>query len=184
MVKRRELTVSMAEKLLAELEQHPIFHRHSERVAALTLKICAAHHLIVDEETIRWAARFHDIMVLRPFRHAPWSSTYVEESAELARVWLAERSDLDPARIQLAVDCIRHHHDVRRHANPVVDAFRRADWSEVSGGLLTGGLPRSELTALQTVHSARGFWRALGRLLLRFTIRPINFIRIFWPHRH
>ena len=183
MAAKRELTAAMAAILLEEQEQHAVFRQHGERVAMLTLRACAARAVAVDEEVVRWAARFHDLMVFRPFRQAPWSTTYVDESADLASVYLAERTTLDDAQRQLAVDCIRHHHDVRRHPDPVVDAFRRADWCEVSGGLTSAGLPRHELAAVRGRHSPRGFWRALGGLLIRFTVRPINFVRIFWPRR-
>ena len=86
MAAKRELTAAMAATLLEELERHAVFRLHGERVASLTLRGCAARGVAVSEELVRWAARLHDIMVLRPFRHAPWSTTYVDESALLARV--------------------------------------------------------------------------------------------------
>ena len=66
MVRQRKLDAGMAEALLEELARHPVFQLHGERVATLTLRNCAARHLPVDDEVVRWAARFHDIMVLRP----------------------------------------------------------------------------------------------------------------------
>ncbi|MBC7541707.1 MAG: HD domain-containing protein [Candidatus Sericytochromatia bacterium] len=179
------LTVALAERLLDQLPGNRPFLFHSARVAAYAQRVCARRGQTADTDVLRWAGTFHDIMVLLPFRLRPWGADYVSDSAELAGVYLTAKGLLDPARIQLVQACIQHHHDLRTHPHPLVEAFRLADWLEVSQGLMRAGLTATDMAEVRGIHPPAGFGQALAGVILRVMnpIRPIHGFRLFWPVR-
>jgi len=70
-----------------------------------------------------------------------------------------------------------HHRVTRARAEPgtLAEAFRRADWIDVSLGVLTGGLPRGFLGEVQAAFPNAGFHRRLVQLASRRLLtRPWN----------
>jgi HD domain-containing protein len=177
------LTPALAQELLARLPQYPVLQQHNRRVTALAAGYCEHHGVPYVPEVFEWAGLLHDLMVLVPFRQRAWNSDYVSESAELARAYLTAQGELGPEQIDLVAGCIRHHHDIRRHPHPVIDAFRRADWHDVSASLFRLGIPGERASSIRSKHPAAGLWRMLGRIFVRFMVRPANYIRIFLPRR-
>lgn len=152
--------------------------RHSLRCRHIAARIAAAHGWVIDGEVLTVAAILHDIGLYPP---ASRGGVYTADGAALARTllpafgWTSERVELCARAIDL-------HHDVRRqlHHGPEVEALRRADLVDVSGGLLRFGVDREWLQRLYLGVPRRGLYpelvRQLGRALRE---RPATLPRIF-----
>jgi len=145
------------------------YRNHVYRVANL----CLLHTAGDDEsvEKIAIAAAFHDLGI--------WTEhtfDYLEPSVALAMThlgttgrggWTAEIAAM-----------IREHHKITSYrANPgwLVEAFRRADWTDVSLGVLSFGVERGLIREIQGAWPDAGFHRLLVRLELRHLSRhPLN----------
>lgn len=86
---------------------------------------------------------------------------------------------------ELVTAMISEHHRLRpaRHDDPLVEAFRRADLADVTGGLVGApGVSRQQYRALLRAHPARGFrpmlLRAFGRGLREAPLRPLPMLRL------
>lgn len=110
--------------------------------------------------TIAFALAHHDVGL--------WTDrtlAYLEPSeghAERARQ--ARAPDLDA---QLVHDLIHWHHKITpfRGANAeVVNAVRKADWIDASGGRVSKGLPRRQIVTVMTALPPLGFYETLTRL--------------------
>lgn len=84
----------------------------------------------------------------------------------------------------LVTALITEHHRLRpaRHDNPLVEAFRRADLTDVSAGLIgSPGVSRQDFTALVAQYPDRGLrpmlLRAFGRGLKESPLRPAPMIK-------
>ena len=137
------------------------YRNHAYRVANL----CAAASSGSPEaiEKIAIAAAFHDLGI--------WTDRtfdYLEPSVRLAHDYLvaANRAGWVPE----VTAAIREHHRITRydgaHAS-LVEPFRRADWIDVSGGLLAFGSTRALFRAAVARWPRAGFHRLLARLELR-----------------
>lgn len=122
-------------------------------------------------EKIAIASAFHDMGI---WTHRTFD--YLEPSVDLAASYLAQSGDED--WIQEVALMIHEHHRVRRAPCPtgsLVEAFRRADWIDVSGGLLTFGLARQMIRQAYAIWPSAGFHRKLIQLSLdRFTAHPLS----------
>lgn len=137
------------------------YRNHVHRVATL----CAASAPASPEtvETIAIAAAFHDLGI--------WTDRtfdYLDPSVRLAREYLiAEgRADWIPA----VTAAIREHHRITRYDGvdaSLVEPFRRADWIDVSGGLLAWGSTRRLYRAAVARWPRAGLHRLLARLEVR-----------------
>ena len=137
------------------------YRNHAYRVANL----CAAGSSgRPDEiERIGIAAAFHDLGI--------WTDhtfDYLEPSVRLAHEYLiaADRAAWIPA----VTAAIREHHRITRYRGDhaaLVEPFRRADWIDVSGGLLAFGSSRAVFRAALARWPRAGFHRLLARLELR-----------------
>ena len=82
-------------------------------------------------------------------------------------------------------EMIHEHHEITRYeANPnrLVEAFRRADWIDVSRGFLTFGLRRAFLREVFATFRNAGFHKRLIQLLLgRSLSHPLNPLPMFRP---
>jgi hypothetical protein len=171
------------------LEQHrlalgPDFHgyrNHAYRVLNLCRRLASPS---VDVEKIAVATAFHDLGI--------WSDRtfdYLTPSANLAAAYLYQigRAAWTP-EITVA---ILHHHKIspsvvvpRRigHLGPdgntgdsLVEPFRRADWIDVSRGIVSFGVPRQFVRQLQERWPDAGFhWRLVQLSLRRFREHPLN----------
>ncbi|MBW0119257.1 hypothetical protein, partial [Pseudonocardia abyssalis] len=90
----------------------------------------------------------------------------------------------DPGQAALVAAMVDEHHRVRpaRHPDPLVEAFRRADLADVTGGLIGApGVPRARFRELVGRYPDRGFRpmlaRAFGRGLREAPWRPAPMLR-------
>lgn len=107
------------------------------------------------------AAAFHDIGL--------WSHDtldYLEPSASLALAWL-EDNGLDAWRRDVLAMIIEHHKVTPCADIPLAEAFRQADWTDVTQGARRFGLPWREVRRVQKAFPNAGFHRMLVRRSLR-----------------
>lgn len=145
------------------------YRNHAYRVANL----CLTHTVSTRDsvEKIAIAAAFHDLGI--------WTAhtfDYLEPSVALAMTHLAERGRGGWAAEIAAM--IREHHKITPYrTNPgwLVEAFRRADWTDVSFGVLSFGVERGLIRETQGAWPDAGFHRLLVRLELRhLSQHPLN----------
>ena len=119
-------------------------------------------------EKLAVAAAFHDISI--------WlddTLDYLEPSADRAARHLEATGRSDWA--DAVAEIIRWHHKVRPWRGPdaeLVEAFRRADWIDVSMFTLPTRVPRAELAGLLAAFPRAGFY---GRLVV---------LGVAWTRRH
>lgn len=150
------------------------YRNHAYRVANLCTAQSTGGADALDKIAI--AAAFHDLAI--------WTEhtfDYLEPSVGLARAWLANQDRMGwSAEI---TEMIRQHHKVTRYsgaAGPLVEPFRRSDWTDVTGGLLRFGASRSFVKALYASWPSEGFHRLLVRLELRhLRHHPLNPLPVF-----
>jgi hypothetical protein len=143
------------------------YRNHAYRVVNLCAALCPG-----GEEQLRKiaiAAAFHDLGI--------WTARtfdYLEPSAGLASDHLAHGADA--AWAPEVSQMIFEHHKIsryREHPDWLVEPFRRADWVDVSHGLVTFGLPRALLREVFAQWPDAGFHRRLVQLsLARLTSHP------------
>lgn len=152
------------------------YRNHACRVATL----CAAQVSgSVDEvEKIAIAAAFHDLGI--------WTDRtfdYLAPSVTLARSYLGtvRRTDWIPEISEM----ILAHHQIspyRRVDGSLVEAFRRADWMDVSLGVVTFGISRSLFDAALSMWPRAGFHRRLIQLAVRrvrtHPLSPLPMVRL------
>jgi hypothetical protein len=115
-------------------------------------------------------------------------------------IWTAHTFDYLPPSIALAcnhLDCaglglwrdtvagmIREHHKIRRFEgtdSEFIEPFRRADWIDVSLGVLTFGLQRAKVHEIRTRWPNAGFHQRLAQLTLKrlrtHPLRPIPVLK-------
>jgi hypothetical protein len=142
------------------------YRNHVYRVVNLCLAVVGDSRIEV--EKIAVAAVFHDLGI--------WTNhtfDYIAPSVTIAREHLAARGKTDwiPEIEAMIVD---HHKVTSSRANPrsLVEAFRRADWIDVSRGLRRFGLSRTFIAAVDATWPNAGFHRRLVQLT----------IDQFWKH--
>jgi hypothetical protein len=126
------------------------YRHHVERL----LRLCElqAGGSLPDPLAFRVAGLYHDLGI--------WSdgtADYLAPSRARAVAWLQENGHSDKAALVEAL--IEEHHKVRPAgaAGDPVEIFRRADWMDVSLGLLNFGLPRRHYRALLQEFPDEGF---------------------------
>jgi hypothetical protein len=145
------------------------YRNHVYRVVNLCLAIVGDSR--VELEKIAVAAVFHDLGI--------WTKhtfDYIAPSVALAREHLVARGMADwiPEIEEMIVD---HHKVTPSRANPesLVEAFRRADWIDVSRGLRRFGLARTFVAAVAATWPDAGFHRRLVQLTIdRFWKHPLT----------
>lgn len=111
-------------------------------------------------EKIAIASVYHDLGI--------WTARtfdYIAPSIDLARAHLA-RHGLDDWALEVSA-MIREHHKVttwRTRPEWLVEAFRRADWIDVTRGLRRFGLPRTTLRPIFARWPNAGFHARLAQL--------------------
>jgi hypothetical protein len=129
------------------------------------------------ERHLAVAAAFHDLGI--------WADStfdYLAPSAERALHYARARGlDVDPAELTRIV---MWHHKVLRYRGvgaATVEAFRRADWVDVSWGVLRFGLPTELLRDARRAFPNAGFHRCLLRVGWRWgarhPLRPLPVLR-------
>jgi hypothetical protein len=129
------------------------------------------------------ASVFHDLGI--------WSDRtfdYLAPSSARAAHYLCAR---DPAAsTELVVDVIENHHSLRRVRGGVAplaaDAFRRADYVDLSRGFLRAGMDRAFVREVIAAFPYRGFHGVLSRTafawFLRHPLRPLPMLRLTASH--
>jgi hypothetical protein len=136
------------------------YRNHTYRVANLCLALSPGDPDPLQKIVV--AAAFHDMGI--------WTDgtfDYLQPSVRLAGAHLAGtgRAEWTPEITAMILE----HHKISRYqgdAQWLVEAFRRADWVDVSMGLLTFGLPRTLLADLYSTWPSAGFHRRLVQLSL------------------
>lgn len=145
------------------------YRNHVYRVVNLCVAMAGGSH--VGLEKIALAAAFHDLGI--------WTNKtfdYIAPSVELARAHLVARelADWIPEIEAMILD----HHKVtptRPGAQSLVEAFRRADWIDVTLGLRSLGLPRTVIKTVSTQWPSAGFHRRLVQLTIdRWSKHPLS----------
>lgn len=117
------------------------------------------------------ATAFHDIGI---WTHKTFD--YLEPSTRVAADYLARSGAGD--WIEEVGLMIREHHKIRPVGEPArmfVESFRRADWVDVSRGLLAFGLPRRLIREAFAIWPSAGFHRKLIQLSWeRFKSHPLS----------
>jgi hypothetical protein len=143
------------------------YRNHVYRVVNLCVRLASA----TGEELhrIAIAAVFHDLGI--------WTAgtfDYLRPSVALAKAYLLRSSAVDLVPEVEAM--ILEHHKIspyRGASQPLVEAFRKADWIDVSRGFLIFGIPRRFVAELYAKWPSAGFHRRLVQLSLsRFRSNP------------
>jgi hypothetical protein len=143
------------------------YRNHAYRVANLCLALVpgGAAPVSGDDpnrdtvEKVAIAAAFHDLGI--------WTDRtfdYLQPSMTLAATYLRESGN--PSWTDEIAAMILEHHKLRPYRSsawPLVEPFRRADWIDVTGGLLTLGAPRSVIARLYEMWPSAGFHRRLAQ---------------------
>jgi hypothetical protein len=137
------------------------YRNHAHRVATL----CAAEAGDGPEaiEKIAIAAAFHDLGIW-----ADRTFDYLEPSVRLAGEHLLASGRA--AWLPAVTAAIHEHHRITRYRGDhawLVETFRRADWMDVTGGIVASGLSRELFRAALVRWPREGFHRLLARLALR-----------------
>jgi hypothetical protein len=134
------------------------------------VNLCAAMAGQGEVEKIAVAAVFHDLGI--------WTNStfdYIAPSIALAHDYLVAHARED--WIGEIEGMIADHHKISSTADPasLIEAFRRADWIDVTHGLRRFGIPRSFIAALFATWPSAGFhWRLLTLTLDRFRSHPLT----------
>ena len=152
------------------------YRNHTYRVANLCVAFApgGAEQL----ERIALAAAFHDLGI--------WTDgtfDYLEPSVRLARAYLDQQGRAEWAP-EIATMILEHHgiSSRRGDAYALVEPFRRADWVDVSHGVVKFGLPAAYLADLFATWPNAGFHKRLvqlsGRRLLTHPWNPLPMLRL------
>lgn len=145
--------------------------------------VCRVYHncLLIDsnsdnEEKYAIVAVFHDIGI--------WTNhtiDYLEPSIVQLDIYLKKTG-----RGQWLDECnamINWHHKTSRYAGPfksTVETFRRADWIDVSLGLLTFGVDKQQISHNRQQYPNRGFhWFLMKKILKNWFVHPLRPLPMF-----
>lgn len=152
------------------------YRNHVYRVINL---VAAQRPLSGDElRKVELAGFFHDAGI--------WLAgtfDYLAPSSRLACHYLTEHG-LEAWREEIHAMILDHHKitSTRQGRQSLVEAFRRADWIDVSLGLMRFGVPRERLREINRRFPNAGFHALLGSLAARqlFTCpwRPLPMLRL------
>ncbi|HEU4559137.1 MAG TPA: hypothetical protein VFS20_14850 [Longimicrobium sp.] len=149
------------------------YRNHAYRVANLCVALSSPAPAQV--EKIALAAAFHDLGI--------WTDgtfDYLPPSIRLAEAWLARAGHAEWTAEITAM--ISEHHGLRRRERSgwLVEPFRKADWVDVTRGVLRFGVPRSLVRELHARWPDAGFHRRLVHLSLRrLRTHPLNPLPMF-----
>lgn len=143
------------------------YHNHVYRVVNLCVAIAGRSEL----EKVAVAAVFHDLGI--------WTNKtfdYLAPSIALAHKYLLARAREDwSAEIEAMIS--DHHKITRSTGGPtsLAEAFRRADWIDVTRGLRAFGIPRPFVTRLFATFPDAGFhWRLVTLTVDRLRCHPLT----------
>jgi hypothetical protein len=152
--------------------------RHCLRVRHIAAEIAGRRGWAIDPEVLTVAAILHDIGL---YPLGTRGGVYTSDGAELAREMLPAHG-WSEERIECCAAAIDRHHELRSQLarGGEVEAMRRADLVDVSGGLIWFGVPRAWLKALNASVPRDGLAGELAREVGRaLRERPLTMPRIF-----
>lgn len=146
------------------------YTHHAQRVYAL----CMMHDRDTgNHDKYAIAAAFHDLGI--------WTARtfdYLGPSVELAKEWL-QRTGREEWTAEI-ICMINWHHKLSEYKSEyssTVEIFRRADWTDLSFGLLKYGLSAAGIKQTRKQFPTRGFHRFLVRKtiqnIFRHPLRPL-----------
>ena len=145
------------------------YRNHTYRVANLCLALSPQSPDTFEKVAI--ASAFHDLGI--------WTNRtfdYLQPSASLATAYLRDLGKT--SWTQEITEMVLEHHKIlryRREPRSLVEPFRRADWVDVSRGLVTFGLSRTLLREIFAVWPSAGFHKRLVQLeFTRLRTHPWN----------
>jgi len=152
------------------------YRNHTYRVANLCVALSSDDP--VQLQKIAISAGFHDLGI--------WTDNtfdYLQPSVRLATAYLAQSDRVDWAS-EVTGMILEHHKTTPYRDEPqsLIEPFRRADWVDVSRGLITFGLPRKLLGHIFAAWPNAGFHRRLLQLslkrLLTHPFSPLPMMRL------
>ena len=161
-----DILLAHASQLGADL---PAYRNHAYRVA----NFCSALRPpdADSQDKIAIAAALHDLGI--------WTAhtfDYLPPSIDLATDYLRRRGR--PEWVPEITAMIREHHKITAYrGNPdwLVEPFRRADWADVSRGVISHGVPPKLLHQIFATWPDAGFHRRLAQLELeRLRSHPLS----------
>ncbi len=152
------------------------YRNHTYRVANLCIALSSDDPTQVEKTAV--AAALHDMGI--------WTGgtfDYLAPSVRLAEAYLAsiDRGHWIP---EITAMILQHHKITAYRDRPdwLVEPFRRADWADVSMGVLTFGLPRRLLRELYAAWPSAGFHKRLLALeakhITRHPLNPLPMLRL------
>jgi hypothetical protein len=150
------------------------YRNHTYRL----VNFCAAQLAAPDGDSLQKmqvAAAFHDLGI--------WSARtfdYLPPSDALAQAWLAANGR--QAWSEDVGGMINKHHKITASSgSELVEAFRRADWTDVTWGVISHGTPRALRRAVFAAFPDAGFHAMLLKLsfkrLLTHPLSPLPMMR-------
>jgi hypothetical protein len=152
--------------------------RHGLRVFLIASELADRRGEAVDREVLLVAGFLHDLGL---YDSVSRGGVYVKDGADFATD-LVGRHGWTDERKALCANAIERHHELRSQwsAGTEVEVVRRADLADVSGGLVTFGLPRGWLRSLFQTVSRDGTYAEIARLVGHaLRERPLTMPRIF-----
>jgi len=153
----------------------PAYRNHCYRVVNFANALATGDSDQQDKLAI--AAAFHDLGI---WTHGTFD--YLPPSEQQARDWLPSVQRADWADEIAAM--ITQHHKITAcapHQTALTEAFRQADWIDVSLGILRHGLPRSFIREVQAAFPDAGFHLRLIQLsakrALHHPLSPLPMMR-------
>ena len=135
------------------------------------LHLCRHLDPALDVDKVAIAAAFHDLGI---WTHHTFD--YLAPSAALAAAYLQQIGK--PAWTPEITAAILDHHKLSRSDaghRSLTEPFRRADWIDVSMGIVLFGVPRPVLRHLYERWPSDGFhWRLVQLAARRFFEHPLN----------
>jgi hypothetical protein len=121
------------------------------------------------------AGVFHDLGI---WTH---SFDYLEPSIQLARKYLIKIDKEDwVEEISLMIDNHHKRSSYKGEFSKIVEIFRKADWIDVTMGIKSFELDKSEYKAVQKAFSNKGFhWFLVKQSLKYFMKHPLNPLPMF-----
>jgi predicted metal-dependent HD superfamily phosphohydrolase len=115
-------------------------------------------------DKLQIAAVFHDLGI--------WTADtfdYIEPSVALAEAWLHKNGHADWSKEVATM--IRDHHKVSSSQSVLAEVFRKADWIDVSFGLLSYSVPRKAIRRAYNLFPDQGFHLLLAGLFTRHMLK-------------
>lgn len=157
-------------------EDFTAYRNHCYRVLNFCIAFCGNSGETMDKVSI--AVAFHDLGI--------WANNtydYLGPSRQLAREYL-EVSNQGGWSDEIET-MIEQHHKIRTfktHPEWLVEPFRKADWIDVSRGMLRFGLPSAFVNEILTKYPNAGFHKRLivlaGRRLKTHPLSPLPMMKL------